>query len=290
MSEAVSNDEAKADELKARLAAIERRLEAIHQEVETATNRDIPLLKGTVWAMIGAEVETIDELPAAGRAFAEELDERRERLSEIEGHLEVLEQSTNRSTKAEKIATVLLFASNKRGHKAKVTVTPAEIRGCTGVSRRYAYKLVDKVAAEVDGVAVREAKQVQTSSGTERKGKALLVDCEAVHDVNGAVHHTGWRWCGAIAGERDASSVLPAGASECFTQEATGTNVPIVTRPAGCLLKGIVRLDSAGVRPTWYCVVKEFTRASFHHGATINDPDDACNIAIDIPSRLNSRC
>jgi hypothetical protein len=34
---------------------------------------------------------------------------------------------------------------------------------------------------------VREAKQVQTSSGTERKGKALLVDCEAVHDVSSAV-------------------------------------------------------------------------------------------------------
>lgn len=28
--------------------------------------------------------------------------------------------------------------------------------------------------------------RVQTSSGTERKGKALLI-CDAVHDMNGAV-------------------------------------------------------------------------------------------------------
>jgi tetrahydromethanopterin S-methyltransferase subunit G len=187
VSEAVSDAETTSDDLEERLAAIERRLDAICQEVETATNRDIPLLKGTVRAVIGTEIETIDDLPAAGRAFGQEFVDCKEQLSQIEAQLEVLEQTADRSTKAEKIATVLAFASNKGGDAAKVTVTPAEIRGCTGVSRRYAYELVDTVAAEVDGVAVREAKQVQTSSGTERKGKALLVDCEEVHDVSGTV-------------------------------------------------------------------------------------------------------
>jgi glucose-1-phosphate thymidylyltransferase len=66
----------------------------------------------------GYEIETIDDLPAAGRALGQEFIEHGDRLSQIEGHLEVLEQSTDCSTKAKKIATVLTFASNKRGDKA----------------------------------------------------------------------------------------------------------------------------------------------------------------------------
>jgi hypothetical protein len=66
-------------------------------------------------------------------------------------------------------------------------VTPAEIRGGTGVSRRYAYDLVDTLAVDVDGIAVRESQQVKTGSETEREQKALLVDCEQVHDVSEAV-------------------------------------------------------------------------------------------------------
>lgn len=44
---------------------------------------------------------------------------------------------TDALTKAEKITAVLVFAQNKAGDDGKVAVTPAEIRGCTGVSRRY---------------------------------------------------------------------------------------------------------------------------------------------------------
>jgi len=83
---------------------------------------------------------------------------------------------------------VLAFAQNKAGESGKVAVTPAEIRGCTGVSRRYAYDLVDAVAADVAGVQVRESKRVRTGNGTERKQKALLVDCERVHELDDAVN------------------------------------------------------------------------------------------------------
>jgi hypothetical protein len=138
-------------------------------------------LKGTIRAIIAAETETIDELPAAGRAFGQELVEREERLSQLESHLEVIHQSTDRSTKAEKVATVLSFAANKADDSGKVAVTPAEIRGCTGVSRRYAYDLVEVIAAAVDGVRVRESREVTTETGIEHKQKALLVDCEFVH-------------------------------------------------------------------------------------------------------------
>jgi hypothetical protein len=188
VSETRPKPDGERDEIVEQLTVIKQRLDAIQQELETATNRDIPLLKGTIRGIITAEIETIDELPAAGRTFGEQLVERGERLSEIEAHLEVLQQSRDPSTKAEKVATVLSFAANKADNDGKVAVTPAEIRGCTGVSRRYAYDLVETIAADVEGVQVRESKQVTTANGTKHKQKALLVDCEQVHGLEEAVN------------------------------------------------------------------------------------------------------
>jgi hypothetical protein len=170
--------------------------------VQTATNRDIPLLKGTIRAIIGTEIETIDKLPAAGRAFGQELVEREERLSQMEAHLGVIHQSTDRSTKAEKVATVLSFAANKADDSGKVAVTPAEVRGCTGVSRRYAYDLVDVIAAAVDGSRVRESQGVTTGTGTEHKQKALLVDCDRVYVVEEVVNSF-------TTGDKDRNDRLP---------------------------------------------------------------------------------
>lgn len=176
------------DGLRERIGKLEQQLESLQAEVQTATNRDIPLLKGTVRSMLNRGVETVDEFPAAGRAFGQRVAERGERLEQLEARLEVLTQHTDASTKAEKITAVLAFAQNKADKSGKVAVTPAEIRGYTGVSRCYAYDLVDAVAGDVAGVQMRESKQVQTGNGTKRKQKALLVDCEQVHELGEAVN------------------------------------------------------------------------------------------------------
>jgi len=68
-----------------------------------------------------------------------------------------------------------------------VAVSPGEIRGCVDVSRWYADDLIEEMGETVEGVRVREARQVETSGGTKRKGKALLVDCETVHESAGTV-------------------------------------------------------------------------------------------------------
>jgi hypothetical protein len=95
---------------------------------------------------------------------------------------------TDATSKEEKYAAVLAFAANKDTSTGKVAVTPAEVRGCTGVSRRYAYDLTEAMGTDIDGVQVREARQVQTGSGVEQKRKALLVDCERVHATGGDVN------------------------------------------------------------------------------------------------------
>jgi hypothetical protein len=163
--------------------------DALRREVSRIVDRDLPLLTGAVRAMTGSEIESVEELPGAGREFRERLERFEERLDAVERRLDRLgDVGDEPSSKEEKFAAVLSFAQNKRNGSAKVAVSPHEVKGCTGVSRRYAYELIDEMAAAVTGVDVREAKQVQTGNGLERKGKALLVDCEAVHENGDSVN------------------------------------------------------------------------------------------------------
>lgn len=171
-----------------RVAALERQLATIQTELQTVTSHDLPLLKGTLRSLLDAEVGAVDEFPAAGHAFGQQVSEHEQRLEQLEARVDVVTQQADASTKAEKIGAVLAFAQNKADASGKVAVTPSEVRGCTGVSRRYAYDLVDTIASDVDGVRLRDGQQVQTGSGSERKQKALLVDCERVHELGEAVN------------------------------------------------------------------------------------------------------
>jgi hypothetical protein len=97
-------------ELDNRLSAVEETLEAMRADLQIARDRDIPLLKGTVRAILSTEIETINELPAAGAELGQHLGELDERVAQLDARLDVLRQHRDASTKAEKIATVLSFA------------------------------------------------------------------------------------------------------------------------------------------------------------------------------------
>lgn len=75
----------------------------------------------------------------------------------------------------------LAFVVNTQTSTGSVAVTPSEVQGCTGVSRRYACELTEATGSDVDGVQVREERQIQTGSGVEQKPTALLVDCDQAH-------------------------------------------------------------------------------------------------------------
>jgi hypothetical protein len=169
------------------VATLEAAVAELCDRLDAATNRDIPLLKGTVRAIVDADIDDIGELPDAGREFHRDVATQTERLDAVEEQLAALgDIGAAKTTKEEKLAAIVTFAQNKQGSQsATVAVTATEIRGCVGVSRRYAYELIDEAAATLDGARVRDATDVQTSTGVEHKKKALLVDCEAVH-VDGA--------------------------------------------------------------------------------------------------------
>lgn len=171
------------DALEARVAALEAVVEDLIDDVQAATNRDLPLLKGSVRAAIGADIDTIDELPDAGRRFRRAHEAHAERLDAVEHRLAAYaELGADRSTKAEKLAAIAAFADNKAaGRSSTVAVTADEVQGCVGVSRRYAYDLLEVAAGSIEGMQLREPQSVATGHGTERKKKALLVDCDRVH-------------------------------------------------------------------------------------------------------------
>lgn len=168
--------------LRERISALEETVAELEGQLDGTVNRDVPLLKGTVRAIVDAEIDEIGELPDAGRAFHRQVATHAERLDAVEQQLAALgDVGAPKTSKAQKLAAIQAFAQNKRGSQSTVAVTAEEIQGCVGVSRRYAYDLIDEAAEALDGVRVREASDVQTSTGVEHKKKALLVDCEAVH-------------------------------------------------------------------------------------------------------------
>ncbi|MDZ7746857.1 MAG: hypothetical protein U5K28_10215 [Halobacteriales archaeon] len=171
-----------------RVSELEATVDALEQHLETAMNRDIPLLKGTVRAIVDADIDELGELPEAGRSFHRTVVTQAERLATVEEQVAAFgDVDAAKTTKAQKLAAICAFAQNKHNSQSStVAVTAAEIRGCVGVSRRYAYELIDAAAAELAGARVRTA----TSGGTNEaaKKKALLVDCEAVHVDEGGVN------------------------------------------------------------------------------------------------------
>ncbi|MFC7176983.1 hypothetical protein [Halosegnis marinus] len=174
--------------LSERVTDLEATVEGLEARLEGATNRDIPLLKGTVRAVVGADIDAIGELPDAGRAFHREVATLGERVATVEEQVAAFgDVDAAKTTKAQKLAAICAFAQNKQhSQSTTVAVTAADIRGCVGVSRRYAYELIDDAAAEIDGARVREATSGQ--SGGAPKKKALLVDCEQVRTGDDGVN------------------------------------------------------------------------------------------------------
>jgi hypothetical protein len=74
-----------------------------------------------------------------------ELREIRRRLDEHETVIDRLDDIGNGlSTKEQKIAQVVAYARNSRGpDQTRVTVTRQNVKGATGISRRYSYRLID---------------------------------------------------------------------------------------------------------------------------------------------------
>ncbi|MEF8906193.1 MAG: hypothetical protein V5A29_20085, partial [Haloarculaceae archaeon] len=110
--------------LRERVSALEETVAELKAKLDGTVVRDVSLLKGTVRAIVDAEIDDIGEFPDAGRAFNRQVATYSERLDAVERQLAALgDVGTAKTTKEQKLAAIRAFALNKRGSQSTVAVT-----------------------------------------------------------------------------------------------------------------------------------------------------------------------
>lgn len=126
-------------------------------------------------------------------ALHEENQELRDRLGEIETQLDAIQDlGREKSTKEEKIAAIVRYAQNTVTGDAttgRVAVTVKTLRGVAGISRRYAYTLIDELPDEYAWLHNRSTVSQYGDLELDRdsQDRALIVDLEALHTNDGDV-------------------------------------------------------------------------------------------------------
>ncbi|WP_435075983.1 hypothetical protein [Halococcus sp. AFM35] len=191
------------DELEAYVRDLESDVENLNESTSAMRN-ELAFIKRTLVVLtdaeIGGEHHPLEGLPEAGEQTRGDIEDIQ---TAVESHGETLatiaDVESEKSSEGEKIGAIVAYADQARGGMAKALVTPKEIAGATGCSKRYAYDLVDKIGGADEDVsgfdegqypwaAVREATTVPTSTGTEQKPKALKIDFDRVQRNPGALN------------------------------------------------------------------------------------------------------
>ena len=161
-------------------------------------DRKTTLIIGSLRALISAgdvddDADPLIEMRDRAEEFGTELEDLQSAVSHHGEQLEAVANVGQKKTDKEgKVAAIAAFAMQKAdASQSKVLVKSGEIRGCVGVTRRYSYDLIDDIGGldengdgggfddgDYQWAAVREEKTVPTGTGTERKPKALKVDCD----------------------------------------------------------------------------------------------------------------
>ena len=161
------------------------------------TQTDVAFLKKALVTLTDADLG--DELGVRGLSDAAE--RTRAEIDDLEtavaSHGETLEMiadvGEDKTSEEEKLGAIVAYANQARGNSSKVLITPKEIAGATGCSKRYGYDLVDEIGGlredgtggcydegEYPWAAVRKAQTVPAANGGERKEKGLKIDFDRV--------------------------------------------------------------------------------------------------------------
>ena len=91
--------------------------------------------------------------------------------------------------KDQKVRAIVRFAENKREPgQPVVKVTPAEVKGATGCSRRWSYSLVDDLPDDYEWLLSPDDMRTYGSLEREDDRKVLGVDFDGVHSTGVPVH------------------------------------------------------------------------------------------------------
>lgn len=174
-------------------AELVERVEALEQKVDELESNTV---NRTTLNVLLSELGDIDDYtadPAQQRSLlaelVESLDSIEQRLESIEGDVEAIRDlGSEKTSKEEKVAQIVEYASNKGSvDQNRVTVRPKNIKGVTGVSRRYAYDLVDDMIGQYDWAKdPDEVKETHVEQDQRKRG--VLIDFEVLHSTPEAVN------------------------------------------------------------------------------------------------------
>ena len=140
--------------------------------------------------------EDVDLHEAVTRAV-DRVEELEHRLDELEEMKEMLSDvGTQKTSKEEKVAAIVTYASQKDGGMRGTVVKPKEIAGIVGVSKRYAYDLIDDIvhgdgehgSLTPDGYDWAEEASSFSAVDKETPERGLAVDFERLHEDDEALN------------------------------------------------------------------------------------------------------
>jgi len=138
----------------------------------TGMDRRLSDLQSVVYEMLKPQVDDlqdrVDELEAENQRLRERLDE------------------GGAGGKDEKVAAIVQYAHEARGSAPAVKLTAKEISGAAGVTRRYAYNLMDGedgLPAEYDWFLTPGEMQQYGSLQVDNDERRLGIDFEGVHSA-----------------------------------------------------------------------------------------------------------
>ena len=142
-----------------------------------------------------ARLEAFSRWKEATNGRLESLDtenaELRDRLDALEARLDTVEDGA--TTKEGKVREIVTYAENARdANQEMAVVTATEIKGAAGISRRYAYDLIDDLPEEYHWITtLKEARERQYGNvelDWEKATRALVIDFEQLHSDPEAVN------------------------------------------------------------------------------------------------------
>jgi len=175
------------DELIETVAQLSQRVEDLEAKVtgidDKATTQQT--INHLMAALTGASPEDFTIDPMRLRDDAQSF---HDRVVETESQVASIRNvGGDQTSKEEKIAQVVAYAHNEKSQsQSRTTVLPKNIKGIAGVSRRYAYDLVDDMTDAYDWALDPASMDRRPDQETPQKG--VIIDFERLHDDPEAVN------------------------------------------------------------------------------------------------------
>lgn len=174
--------EAEVEELRERVDEVE----AIARDTQGLVKAVRRQMAAQAQVLVGAEtVQDADIDPAGVTSHHEQLSTQAQRLDDVESEVDALDGVVTDGSggKASKVHDIARLANNRRSNDAVVLMDVSDIVDATGVSRRYAYDLVDDLPDEYGWLHDRsDLKQYgELELDKDKQVQALVVDFDGVH-------------------------------------------------------------------------------------------------------------